>query len=63
MPAPAGQRIGERDLAREQPQVERTESTRRKHLAQEWAAQGRDPETGQYIKKDAEKEAAAAASK
>lgn len=38
----------------ETPEVERASSRRKEHQRREWDAQGRDPETGQFKKKDAE---------
>ena len=40
----------------EAPAVERAESAHKKHMRAEYAAQGRDPETGQFAKKDETKE-------
>lgn len=42
-------------------EVERVKSRQKEHLAKEWAAQGRDPETGQFISKEPEKKEVAAA--
>ena len=44
----------ESEVPQEPVEVERVQSRRKQHMAKEYEAQGRDPETGQFIPKEPE---------